>query len=118
MDSELYFLQHDDEEGCGPKKKDTLRSKCYFVLHRLNKDVRGNWMVHCLDQEIFKTFVAGEKLPCRPNYGKNTDYFSWEYCAKVWEMNNCIPLSSSSKGICASTRAPDSGIFRHFIQQY
>ena len=58
-----------------------------------------------LQESIFKTFVAGEKLPCRPNYGKSTDYFSWEYCAKVWEMNNCTPRINGNSDDVSSLKS-------------
>ena len=40
-----------------------------------------------LQEAIFKSFVGGDKIGCRPNFGKETEYFSWEYCGKCWEMN-------------------------------
>ena len=36
---------------------------------------------------IFKPFVSGEKLASRPNYGRTTEMYSWERCAKFWELN-------------------------------
>lgn len=44
-----------------------------------------------LQEAIFKSFIGGEKIACRPNYGRETEYFSWEYCGKIWEMNISTP---------------------------
>eukprot|EP00971_Amphidinium_carterae_P042674 838801-Amphidinium_carterae.1 len=44
-----------------------------------------------LIEDIFKKFVSGEKLATRPNYGVNTEYFSWSHCGKFWEMNLITP---------------------------
>ena len=44
-----------------------------------------------LQEATFKSFIGGEKIACRPNYGRETDYFSWEHCGKCWEMNICTP---------------------------
>ena len=44
-----------------------------------------------LIEETFKKFASGEKLPCRPNYGINTTYYSWGSAGKFWEMNLNYP---------------------------
>lgn len=46
-----------------------------------------------LQEFIIKKIVGGEKIGCRKNYGKETEYFSWEFSGKTWEMNNFCPRS-------------------------
>jgi hypothetical protein len=50
----------------------------------------------CLLEEIFKKFVSGEELACRPNYGTTTQYYMWDECAKFWEMNLITPAIKGS----------------------
>lgn len=42
-------------------------------------------------EDVFKLFVDGGALPCRPNYGEETQYLSWASTAKFWEMNLILP---------------------------
>lgn len=44
-----------------------------------------------MEEEIFKKFGSGEELPARPNYGETTEYFSWPFTAKFWEVNFALP---------------------------
>lgn len=58
-----------------------------------------------LQEAVFKSFIGGEKIPCRPNYAKNTEYFSWERCGKVWEMNMSAPRVNGDPNNIASLKS-------------
>ena len=47
-------------------------------------------------EDIWKKFVSGKDLPCRPNYGISTQYYNWCECAKFWEMNLITPAIKGS----------------------
>lgn len=38
-------------------------------------------------EDIFKTFVGGEAIGFKPNYGFTTNYYDWSTVAKFWEVN-------------------------------
>eukprot|EP00959_Pyramimonas_sp_CCMP1952_P188562 3943454-Pyramimonas_sp.AAC.1 len=40
-----------------------------------------------LEEDVWKCFVAGGFLACRPLFGKTTAYYHWLKCAKFWECN-------------------------------
>ncbi|CAK0812923.1 unnamed protein product, partial [Prorocentrum cordatum] len=42
-------------------------------------------------EEIWKKFVSGEFMACRPLFGKTTQYYRWLTCAKFWETNRQFP---------------------------
>ena len=42
-------------------------------------------------EEVWKKFSSGEKIACRPLYGKTTQYYRWTACAKYWETNCQFP---------------------------
>lgn len=65
-----------------------------------------------LIEDIFKKFISGEKLGCRPNYGASTTYYSWEFTAKFWEMNLLTP---SIKGDPAEIGDLESWVRRIFV---
>jgi len=49
-----------------------------------------------LIEDIWKKFISGEFLACRPLFGKETVYIRWNTCAKYWEVNQCLPSISPS----------------------
>jgi hypothetical protein len=44
-----------------------------------------------LIEDVFKLFIDGGLLGCRPNYGEETKYLSWAHTGKYWETNLILP---------------------------
>ena len=56
-------------------------------------------------EEVFKKFVSGEMMACRPNYGSTTSYYSWDSAAKFWEMNLLTPVIKGDPNDVARLRS-------------
>ena len=56
-------------------------------------------------EEVWKKFVSGENLGCRPLYGKSTAYFRWGKCCKIWETNNLLPSISGDPQMMHTLRS-------------
>ena len=42
-------------------------------------------------EDVWKKFISGEKLACRPLFGKTTEDYQWNRCGKWWECNFAFP---------------------------
>lgn len=79
-----------------------LSSSCFTIPEEFRK--QGGQVAHkkavtlqecsggtlLLEPEV-KGWSAGDRKPCRPNYGKRTEYYRWDRTAKYWEMNLIVP---------------------------
>ena len=64
---------------------------------------------YALIEDEFKKWVPGERIACRPLFGKSTKYYKWNLCAKVWEMNTTFP------SICGDPKRLDQ--LRSFLRR-
>ena len=44
-----------------------------------------------LIEDEWKKWVSGERIACRPLFGKTTEYFAWNRTGKIWEVNKAFP---------------------------
>jgi hypothetical protein len=49
-----------------------------------------------LIDDVWKKWVSGERLACRPLFGKVTECYRWAVCAKYWECNKTYPSIKGS----------------------
>ena len=58
-----------------------------------------------LVEAVWKAFVSGESIMCRPLYGKTTAYYRWNRCGKIWEMNWGFPSITGNPASTHSLRS-------------
>ena len=61
-----------------------------------------------LVEEVFKKWVGGERLMCRPLFGTTTECYRWNHAARFWEYNWGFPSIAGSpddmQKLCAFQR--------------
>eukprot|EP00959_Pyramimonas_sp_CCMP1952_P133832 2798744-Pyramimonas_sp.AAC.1 len=68
------------------KPEEFRKQGCHFAHARLTT-VQECSPGTPLEEDVWKCFVTGGFLACRPLFGKTTAYFHWLKCGKFWECN-------------------------------
>jgi hypothetical protein len=77
---------------------------CHFAFAKVVTHQECNPGVP-LVEDVWKKFVSGEALACRPLFGKTTEYFSWKKTGKYLEWNLAFPSIKGEYRDMASLRA-------------